>query len=125
MVVNILNSNLCTVCEDSISDPVCRNCYIKQVGILLNDLNLHEIAIEIILNKIKDDFPISNINNTRCILCGKEKVTMCRYCFSIILRNILRELNFTENSINNMGYNLAYNEFPFKHKCKLNINVLP
>jgi len=121
----MFNSNSCIVCEDSISDPVCRSCYIKQIGILLNDLHLHEIAGEIILNKIKGKFPISNLNNTKCILCGREKVTMCRYCFSIILTNILRELNFTEDLIEDFGYNSEYDEFPSKHECILNIEIIP
>jgi hypothetical protein len=121
----MFNFNSCIVCEDSISDPVCRTCYIKQIGVLLNDLHLHEIATDIILNKIRDKFPISNLKNTKCVLCGREKVTMCRHCFSIILTNILRELNFTEDSIDNFGYNLVYEEFPSKHECILNIETIP
>lgn len=113
----MFNSNSCVICEDSISDPVCRGCYLKQIGILLNDFHLHEIAAEIILKKIKDTFSISNLNNTKCILCEREKVTMCRYCFSIILRNILRELNFTEDLIEDFGYNPEYDEFSSKHEC--------
>jgi hypothetical protein len=101
----MLNSNLCVVCGDSISDPVCRGCYIKQTEILLNDLNLHQIANEIILRKIREKFPIDSVNDTDCILCGKDNVAMCRYCFSVILRKILRDLNFTEEIIDNFGYN--------------------
>jgi hypothetical protein len=53
-----------------------------------------------------------------------EKVAICRYCFSIILRNILRELNFTEDSINNFGYGLVYEEFPLKHECISEIEIM-
>ena len=101
----MLNSNSCIICEDSISDPVCRSCYLKQINILLNDFKIHPIANEIILRKIKNKFPIETLNNTECILCLKENVTMCRYCFSVILRDILRELNFTEDLIENFGFN--------------------
>jgi len=98
------------VCEDSISDPVCKGCYIKQIEILLNDLNLPDIAKEIILRKIKNKFPIETINDTECILCRKDNVAICSYCFSIILKNILRELNFSEDIIESFGYNLIYEE---------------
>ena len=106
----MFSSNSCMVCEDSISDPVCRNCYLKQIKILLDDLKMHTIAKEIILNKIKNKFPIETLNNIECILCRKDNVAICRYCFSIILRDILRESNFTENSIEEFGFN------PFHHE---------
>jgi len=104
------------VCRDSISDPVCRICYIKQTEILLNDLNLHEIANEIILRKIKDKFPTETLNTTECILCKKDNVAICRYCFSIILKNILRELNLPEEMIENFGYNNMYEENDLERK---------
>lgn len=112
----MLNSNSCIICKYSISDPVCKSCYVKEMGILLNDLRLHEITVEIILNKIKSNFPASNLNDTKCILCRKEKVTLCRYCFSIILKNILRELNFTEDLIKNFGYNPTYEEISLEEE---------
>jgi hypothetical protein len=112
----MFNSNLCVVCEDSISDPVCRSCYLKQIGVLLNDLHLHEITVEIILKKIKSNFPTSNLNDTKCILCRRENVTLCRYCFSIILKNILRELNFTEDLIKNFGYDPMYEEISLEEE---------
>ena len=114
----MFGSNSCVVCGDSISDPVCRGCYIKQTEILLttyfiNDLNLPEIANEIILRKIKNKFPTEILNDTECILCGKDNVSICRYCFSIILTNILRGLNFTEEMIENFGYSLMYEEISY------------
>lgn len=105
MVGSILNSSSCIICEDSISDPVCRSCYIKQIKILLNDFEFDSIAKEVILRKIKNNFPIETLNNIECILCQKENVTMCRHCFSIVLVDILRELNLPENLIEKFGFN--------------------
>lgn len=110
MVLNMSNYDLCIVCGDTISDPVCRRCYIKQIEILLNDLNLHEIANEILLRKIKNKFPVETLNDIECILCRRDNVDICRYCFSIILKNILIELNFPEEMIENFGYNQIYEE---------------
>jgi len=110
MVINMLSSNSCIICEDSISDPVCRSCYLKQIEILLNDLKLQEVVNEIILNKIKNKFPIETLNDTGCILCKRENVAMCRYCFSIMLINILKELNFTEDLIEEFGFNQMHEE---------------
>jgi hypothetical protein len=101
----MFNPNSCTICGDSISDPVCKGCYLKQTEILLNDLSSHRMANKIILKKIKNRLPIETPNDTECILCRKDNVAVCRYCFSIILTNILRDSNFTEEMIENFEYN--------------------
>ena len=106
----MFGSNSCMICGDSISDPVCGKCYIKQTEVLLNDLDLHEVANEIILRKIKNKFSTETLNDTECILCRKDKVAICRYCFSIYLRDLLRRLNFTEEIIEKFGYNPMYEE---------------
>ena len=100
----------CVTCGDSVTDPVCRNCYIKQTRVLLNDLEVNTRISNFIFDKIKDRFPIENTSYTRCILCRKENVTLCRYCFSILLIKILRELNFTEDLIENFEYDPVYGE---------------
>lgn len=121
MVVKYLSPNLCIVCGYSISDPVCKRCYIKQIEILLADLNLHEIVNEIILKKIKNKFPTETLTDMECILCKKDNVTVCRYCFSVILKDTLKELNFTEEMIENFGYNPLYEENSLEKESMLGI----
>jgi len=106
----MFSPNSCIICKDSISDPVCGECYFKQTEILLNDLNLHEIVNEIVLTKVRNKLSTDTLNDTECILCGNDNVAICRYCFSIILTNILRELNFPEEMIENFGYNPIHEE---------------
>lgn len=84
----------------------------RQTKIILNDLKLHPMAIEIILSKIKERFPIENLNETECILCRKENVTLCRYCFSMLLIRILRELNLSENLIKTFYYLPKESSYP-------------
>ena len=98
------NTTFCAICEYSITDPVCRKCYIKETRVLLNDLNVNSRVTKFIINKVKDKFPVENLNSTKCILCNKENVTLCRYCFSVILTRILSELNFTDDLIENFKY---------------------
>ena len=120
----MLSSNPCILCEDSIYDPVCRSCYIKQIKVLVNDFKFHPMAKEIILKKIKNKFPIETLNNFECILCQSENVTMCRYCFSIILRNILRELNFTEDLIEEFGFNPIHEETSLGRESRTKVDVI-
>ncbi len=104
----MFDSNSCAICGYPITDPVCRNCYIKQTEVLLNDKKLHPTANEILLSKIKNKFPMETLNDTECILCRRENVTICGYCFSVILMRTFRELNFSERFIKNLGYNPMY-----------------
>ncbi len=120
----MFSSNLCISCGYSISDPVCRGCYIKQTKILLNDLSLHEVVDEIVLEKIKNRFPAETLNDTKCVLCRKHNVAMCRHCFSVILTNILRNLSFTEEAIENFGYNQMYGEDSLEREGILNLKNL-
>ena len=83
------SSNSCVVCGYSISDPVCGRCYIKQTGILLKELNPHETSNEIILRKIKNKFPTETLNDSECILCKKDNLSLCLYCFYIMSRNLI------------------------------------
>jgi hypothetical protein len=96
--------NSCVVCNYPITDPICGRCYIKEVKAKLNDFGMHPLAIEVLICKLKKKVFIETSNQEICILCGKENLTLCRYCFSIILGKVLRELNFPEKLIRDMGY---------------------
>lgn len=95
----------CVICEDSITDPVCVNCYINQTITLLNHLNVNSITRNIIIHKLKATSKLDTLNETECILCKKGTVTVCRYCFSWRVTRVLRELRFPENLIVNFQYN--------------------
>ena len=122
MVIQLFDSNACITCGDSISDPVCRSCYIKQVDTLLNNFEIPPIANEMILKKIKNKFTLESLNETKCVLCQRENVSMCRHCFSIILINILKELNFPDNLIENFGFNPIHEEIYLGNKSFQNKN---
>ena len=106
----MLDFNSCVICKYPITDPVCRDCYIKETKLLLNDLKVNSKISDFIKNKLKNKFPIETLNDTECIICKKENVTICRYCFSVNLIRTLRELNFTEDLIENFEYDQIYEE---------------
>jgi len=98
-------SSSCVVCGYSITDPICGKCYIKQTRAVLNDLKVHSLAIDVIVHKMKSKLFVETLNEAKCILCGKENLTLCRYCFSFISANVMRELNLSESFIKNFEYN--------------------
>lgn len=73
----------------------------KQTGAVLSDLRLHSMAKEIILNNIKNKFSAESLNDTECVLCKRDNVTLCRHCFSAILRRVLVEISFPEEMMEN------------------------
>jgi hypothetical protein len=125
----MFGSNSCVLCGYTISDPICTSCCIKRAELLLNDLNLSDIDNETILEKLKSRFTGEILDDTECILCKKENVNFCFYCFSIIFKNVLREFNFDEDSIEEFGYNQLYDEVSLEYerisKPKSNVYPIP
>lgn len=68
------NYNLCVECNEGIFNPVCPRCIMNQVteGLRLNIKERKRIL------KIK----IDDIKGERCIICKKNAVSMCPYCFT-------------------------------------------
>lgn len=106
----MFNSNSCAMCRHPITDPVCRGCYIKQTRVIMQDLKISYIIKDFVSAKIKKSYPIETINDTSCILCKKDTVSICRYCFSLVLIRILREINFPESLIKNFRDSPMYDE---------------
>jgi hypothetical protein len=94
----------CMICFDSISDPMCTNCYIKQTKILFRELNSHSLDNDDILDILKRKYSLlERDEGSLCILCSQKKTSVCRYCYSIFLRKILEEFKFSEEMIHEFG----------------------
>lgn len=110
------NSNSCMICGYSITDPVCGSCYTKQTLVLLSDLKLNSTTNIFIEKKLKNIFYSEKLNDINCILCKKNNVFICHYCFLENLGRILEELNFNEGMINNLRGDLSYEENSLENK---------
>jgi hypothetical protein len=66
--------------------------------------------MDYVKNKLKRTFNPESMNDAECIICKKNHLSTCRYCFSLVLIRTLRELNFTEDLIDGFGYNPLYGE---------------
>lgn len=93
----------CKICLESITDPVCIDCYLKQIKIWLNDHGINSSHKKFAIKKIKEKLFIDTINEAPCILCGKENVSICYYCISYITQNILKKLKISRISIENFS----------------------
>jgi hypothetical protein len=98
----------CAICLESITDPVCIYCYIKQVKTWFRDINVNPLVGKFAVNKIKDKLLVGGISEINCILCGSENVDICFYCFGFMTVQILRELNLPDSMIESFSESFNY-----------------
>jgi hypothetical protein len=81
----MLDQDSCVVCDYPITDPVCMECYIRETIAKLHDLKIPEIMCNFVKSKLRKMVSLGDSNDSFCIGCGRERVSVCRYCFSLIL----------------------------------------
>ena len=101
--------NNCIICFESINDPVCVHCYIKQAGIWLEDKEVNPDVKSFILSKIKNLLIIEQVSEAECIFCKNDSVNVCFFCFSRMTLQILGELNFSEGLMDDFSEAFKYN----------------
>jgi len=111
----IAEQNLCVNCYESITNPVCESCHMREVRMWLEDKNIDAIRKSVILAAIKRAMPDEAMNETTCILCGKNTLSTCSYCFFLITARILKELNLGKELVidflETFNYRLGHSEY--------------
>ena len=97
----IYKQNLCVKCSEAITNPICGRCHMQQVQHWLRDINVNPILGKLIAGKIKQEVAKDTLNETTCIVCGKETLSSCSYCFFLAVTRVLQELNFPLNIVEN------------------------
>jgi hypothetical protein len=89
---------LCIDCYESITNPICVNCFIKQINHWLKDNRLNPETKKVLIYEIKKE--LNNINNreaeTTCTVCHKNDVSICSYCFFLRVNKILTKLHMSK-----------------------------
>lgn len=99
----------CSVCLEPISNPICINCYLKEIYSWMQGMKIREIPRNVILEIIRRKLNIDTNNETRCILCYKGYVGICSYCFFSTVERILKELNFSKKLLESFEEIFNYN----------------
>ncbi|MDP2924945.1 MAG: hypothetical protein Q8N99_01090 [Nanoarchaeota archaeon] len=93
-------SNICINCFSKIENPVCIDCYLEQINFWLRDSDISKEHKKVIMCEIKkrnnNEIKDSLRENARCIICHREKPTLCSYCFFLKIDNTMRVLNETK-----------------------------
>ena len=111
----ITEQNLCVQCYESITNPICEECHLKEIKHWLEDRKLSGLTKSIIISAIKAAMPKESINENKCILCGNNTLSTCSYCFFLISARVLKELNLSrelvEEFLETFNYTLGHEEY--------------
>jgi|SRR3989338_8672489 len=85
--------DLCTSCVQIITNPICPYCFSRQVIMWLRDKNIEPQKMKKIQKLLKTLVQEAEItpSDTRCIICGADRVNLCAYCFTSKASNILEK----------------------------------
>ncbi len=103
-----MNEEDCIVCLQPITNPICSECYKKEVEEFLKSNGLDKNATGIILNEINKKIPYEGLNEEKCILCNENFLSVCSYCFFSVSVRVLRELNFDEDFVEYFSMIFSY-----------------
>jgi hypothetical protein len=113
----IIDQNLCAICLEPISDPVCVNCYAREIYSWAKDKEKDFLDYYSISNMIKSRVSGKSHNRTICILCKEESLTVCSYCLFLTFARLFKVLDFSNQEIQEFletfNYTLGYSEYEF------------
>ena len=84
----------CLDCNEPTSNPLCPSCLTLQIEAWLSSLSSYPLKNEI-LKEIKDYVKKTNNlagNSTVCVSCGKPRASLCPYCFTNYVFNLLKRI---------------------------------
>lgn len=84
--------DLCYSCMQIISNPICPECFSKEIQAWIRDKNLKNYELKNINNELKilTIRAQENPSETPCILCGFKRVNLCTHCFTIKAGEIVK-----------------------------------
>jgi hypothetical protein len=92
----------CVNCLEPISNPICRDCYLNEIEVWMDDNQLSDSKKRYFIKKIREKTNIkTNICNSKCILCKKNQINFCSYCIFLISVKILIKMNLSSKIIEN------------------------
>ena len=86
-------TNLCTICLESITNPLCPTCFSKHIILWLRDKNIPKNKLDLIKKKLINIIKKSEeyYSENYCIICGVKKVNLCTYCITEKTKKIMQE----------------------------------
>lgn len=104
----------CLDCKEAIYNPICPSCLAFQIQVWLSSISSYPLKKKII-EKINQY--IKKTNNlaghaTQCVSCKKPTASLCPYCFTNYVFNLLKEMNVHTTILKEF---LQFFNFDFEH----------
>lgn len=74
-------------------------CYLKHAKSWLSDFEIGRNDIKKVIDNIKAKLPKETLNEHKCILCGRDVVSVCMYCAFLRTSEVILKLDSTETNI--------------------------
>jgi hypothetical protein len=90
------NTGLCTDCLEAISNPVCLDCFLKQIKNWFIGSKIDAKTRQKLLLEIRQEFNREYSDPEQeivCTLCGRQEVSVCSYCFFLRVNRILKKFS--------------------------------
>lgn len=110
----MLHITLCPKCNYSVSDPICVKCYLMELAIWLNEQKITLDQRAKLMRKIRKNLLYDNFSKQTCILCEKNAVSLCMYCFFFNVMYYLKVLNFSDETIESFQEHFNYEIYNIK-----------
>lgn len=109
-----------------ITNPICMGCYIKQIDAWLKDIHMTAIPRSVIISQLKKNMKYDSVNETECVICKKDNVSVCSYCFfkrvSRILHGMEVRAEFIDTFLASFNYVQSYEQEEHEEMTKLDYN---
>lgn len=110
----MLQLTLCAKCNYGISDPICVRCYILELAIWLNEQNIGLDKRAKLMRKIRNNLMHSHFSDQSCIICEKNTVSLCTYCFFFNVMYYLKTLKFSDEVLESFMEHFNYEIYSIK-----------
>lgn len=109
--------DFCTVCLEPITDPLCKEHYIREMMSWMKDRGIHELRIMCVVKEIRKKIPeLKTVENSKCVLCHKRRISICAYCFFLLatraLKNKKIQPELIEDFLETFNYQLGNERYP-------------
>jgi len=84
----------CLDCQEAVFNPLCPACLTTQIEAWLSSLSSYPLKNKI-LTRIREYVEKTNNlsgKSTRCVSCGKPRASICPYCFTNYVFNLLKRM---------------------------------
>jgi len=105
----------CVRCSQRISNPICEKCYFKHLEMWLKEHNIQSHIKIKILQNIKGINTKENLNETKCVICEKNTLSFCTYCYFFNIECILSKSGVEREIIKDFRHSFNYDIYHYDY----------